>query len=46
MLAIAQWRAAGHIDSGALFRRVEVHLDGSPRTVGHGPLHPNSITLN
>lgn len=45
MRAIARWRDAGHIDTGALFRRVETHFDGSVRTVGQGPLHPNSITL-
>lgn len=45
MRAIDKWRDIGHIDAGALFRRVEMHLDGSPRTVGQGALHPNSITL-
>jgi integrase len=45
MRAIAKWRDAGHIDQGALFRRVETHFDGSVRTVGQGGLHPNSITL-
>jgi integrase len=43
--AIHKWRDVGHIDAGALFRRVEMHLDGSPRTVGREALHPNSITL-
>ena len=45
MRAIATWRDAGHIDKGPLFRRVETHFDGSVRSVGQGPLHPNSITL-
>ena len=45
MRAIRKWRDVGHVDAGALFRRVEMHLDGSPRTVGLGALHPNSITL-
>jgi hypothetical protein len=45
MRAVARWRDAGHIDKGALFRRVETHFDGSVRTVGQGALHPNSITL-
>lgn len=45
MRAIRKWRDVGYVDAGALFRRVEMHLDGSPRTVGQGALHPNSITL-
>ena len=45
MRAIRKWRDVGHVYAGALFRRVEMHLDGSPRTVGQGALHPNSITL-
>jgi len=45
MRAIARWRERGHIDRGALFRRVETHFDGSVRTVGQGALHPNTITL-
>jgi hypothetical protein len=45
MRAIAKWRDAGHVDQGALFRRVATHFDGSVRTVGQGGLHPNSITL-
>src|SRR3546814_2702669 len=45
MVAIARWRDAGHIDRGALFRRVETHFDGSVAGVGRDALHPNSITL-
>lgn len=45
MKAIARWRERGHIDRGALFRRVELHFDGSVRTVGRSALHPNSVTL-
>ncbi|MFD1960433.1 tyrosine-type recombinase/integrase [Novosphingobium panipatense] len=45
MNAIARWRDAGHVDCGALFRRVETHFDGSVRSVGRAGLHPNSITL-
>ena len=45
MRAIARWRELGHIDRGALFRRVETHFDGSVRTVGQGALHPNTIAL-
>ena len=45
MRAIRAWRDAGQIDRGALFRRIEAHLDGSPRTIGRGALHPGSITL-
>ena len=45
MRALARWRERGHIDRGALFRRVETHFDGSVRTVGQGALHPNTITL-
>jgi integrase len=45
MRAIAQWRGQGQVERGALFRRVETHFDGSVRTVGAGPLHPNTITL-
>lgn len=45
MRAIGRWCDAGHIDKGALFRRVETHFDGSVRSVGQGALHPNSITL-
>ncbi|PKP94160.1 MAG: integrase [Alphaproteobacteria bacterium HGW-Alphaproteobacteria-16] len=45
MTAIARWREAGHIDRGALFRRVETHFDGSVAGVGRAALHPNSITL-
>lgn len=45
MRAIRKWRDVGHVDAGALFRRIEMHLDGTPRTVGQGPLHPNSVTL-
>src|SRR3546814_1824013 len=45
MVAIARWGDAGHIDGGALFRRVETHFDGSVAGVGRDALHPNSITL-
>lgn len=45
MCAIVTWRDAGHIDKGPLFRRIETHFGGSVRSVGLGPLQPNSITL-
>lgn len=45
MRAIDAWRDAAHIDTGPLFRRVELHFDGSVRTVGRAALHPNSISL-
>lgn len=45
MRAVRAWREAGQIDKGALFRRIEAYLDGSPRTIGKGALHPGSITL-
>ncbi|WP_240653357.1 integrase [Sphingomonas crocodyli] len=45
MRAILRWRDAGHIDAGALFRRVETHFDGSVRTIGREALHPNSISF-
>lgn len=45
MRAIKRWRDAAHIDRGALFRRVELHFDGSVRTVGRAALHPTSVSL-
>ena len=45
MSAIDEWRRAGGIGRGPLFRRVETHFDGSVRSVGEGALHPNTITL-
>ena len=45
MQAIAEWKRAGGIAGGPLFRRVETYFDGSVRSVGEGPLHPNTITL-
>lgn len=45
MAAIAQWRAAGDIRKGPLFRRVVTHFDGSVDRIGHDPLHPNSVAL-
>lgn len=45
MRAIEVWRDAGRIERGPLFRRIEAYLDGSPRTIGQGSLHPGSVTL-
>ena len=45
MRAIAAWKKAADIRSGPLLRRVEVHFDGSVRSIGARALHPNSITL-
>ena len=45
MRAIARWRKLGQIDRGPLFRRVDTHFDGSVRSIGEGPLHPNAISL-
>ena len=45
MRAIEAWRDAGRIERGPLFRRIHAYLDGSPRTIGQGALHPGSITL-
>ena len=45
MEAIRVWKRAADIRSGPLFRRVEVHFDGSVRAIGTKRLHPNSITL-
>ena len=45
MRAIEDWRAMAGIGAGPLFRRVEVHADGTPRQVGARRLHPNSISL-
>ena len=45
MRAIAAWKKAAEIRTGPLLRRVEVHFDGSVRTIGNKALHPNSITL-
>lgn len=45
MAAIAVWQKAADIRSGPLLRRVEVHFDGSIRSIGSKALHPNSVTL-
>ena len=45
MQAIEEWRQAGGIKTGPLFRRVETYFDGGVRSVGEGALHPNTITL-
>lgn len=45
MRAIEDWRNAGTVRGGPLFRRVMTHFDGSVRSVGEGAIHPNSITL-
>ncbi|UAJ12743.1 tyrosine-type recombinase/integrase [Glacieibacterium megasporae] len=45
MKAIKRWREMGHIDRGALFRRVETYFDGRVRTVGEGALHPGTIAI-
>lgn len=45
MRAIDDWRRAGGIDRGALFRRVLTHFDGSVRSIGGAAIHPNSVTL-
>ena len=45
MQAIDDWKRAGGVARGALFRRVKTHFDGSARCVGERGLHPNSITL-
>ncbi len=45
MDAIRRWKKEADIRSGPLFRRVEVHGDGTVRAVGQKRLHPNSITL-
>ena len=45
MRAIAAWKKAVDIRTGPLLRRVEVHFDGTVRSVGNKALHPNSITL-
>lgn len=45
MRAIARWRSAARIERGPLFRRVEVHFDGSVAVVGSDALHPGSISL-
>jgi len=45
MRAITRWRSAAWIDRGPLFRRVEVHFDGSVAAVGSEALHPGSISL-
>ena len=45
MRTIAAWKKAADIRDGPLLRRVEVHFDGSVRSIGARALHPNSITL-
>jgi len=45
MGAIARWRAAAKIDSGALFRRIFKHFDGSFDRIGDDALHPRSVTV-
>ena len=45
MRAIKRWREMGHIDRGALFRRVATYFDGDVRTVGEGALHPGTIAI-
>lgn len=45
MNAIRAWKKAVDIRSGPLLRRVELHFDGTVRTVGTRPLHPNSVAL-
>jgi hypothetical protein len=43
--AFVVWTGAGASGGAPLFRRVETYFDGSVRSVGEGPLHPNAITL-
>lgn len=45
MAAIAHWRARARIERGPLFRRIELHFDGSVSRIGGGRLHPNSVSL-
>jgi integrase len=45
MRATTRWRSAVRIERGPLFRRVEVHFDGSVAAVGSDALHPGSISL-
>lgn len=45
MRAIDRWRRSAGIERGPLFRRIEAYLDGSPRTIGDGPLHAGTVTL-
>lgn len=45
MAAIARWRERARIERGPLFRRVELHFDGSVSRIGGGRLHPNSVSL-
>ena len=45
MRVIAAWKKAADIREGPLLRRVEVHFDGSVRSIGARALHANSITL-
>lgn len=45
MTAISRWRERARIERGPLFRRIELHFDGSVSRIGAGRLHPNSIAL-
>lgn len=45
MTAIGAWCRSAGIERGALFRRVEMHFDGTVAGIGAAGLHPNSVTL-
>lgn len=44
MRAIAEWQKAAQVTAGPLFRRIDVHSDGSARTIHKTAMHADSVT--